>query len=78
MVFVAKHLRSSVYDYLADMKQIRELPEFKRNFENSKNKEKLVMIVTVDGGPDERLGMKKNFHVRLIILTLTTWMYFSW
>ena len=64
MVFVAKHLRSSVYDYLADMKQIRELPEFKRSFENSKNKEKLVMIVTVDGGPDERLGMKKNVHVR--------------
>ena len=66
-----------MYDYLADMKQIRELPEFKRSFENSKNKEKLVMIVTVDGGPDERLGMKKNVHVRLIILTLTTWMYFS-
>ena len=54
MVFeVQKHLGSSVYNHLVDMKRIRELLEFERSFKNSKNKEKLVMIVTVFGGLDE-------------------------
>ena len=44
------------------MKQIRELPEFKKNFKNSKTqktKKKLVMIVTVDRGPDENPRYEK-------------------
>ena len=49
----AKHLGSRASNHLTNMKQIRELPEFKRSFKNSKNKEKPIMIVTVDGGPDE-------------------------
>ena len=35
------------------MKRIRDLPEFERSFKKSKNKGEPVMIVTVDGGPDE-------------------------
>ena len=58
------------------MKQIRELQEFERSFKNSKNAEKPVMIVTADGDHMKTLGMKKQFHVRLNILTLTTWMVF--
>ena len=42
------------------MKQIRELPEFERSFKNSKNKEKRVMIVNVNGGPDENPRCKKT------------------
>ena len=31
----AKHLGSSAYNHLADMKRIRELPEFEKSFKNS-------------------------------------------
>ena len=49
----AKHLGLSAYYHLAYMKRIRKPLEFKRSFKNLKNEEKQVMIVTVDGGPDE-------------------------
>ena len=35
------------------MKRIRKLPEYEKSYKNSKNEEKPVMIVSVDGGPDE-------------------------
>ena len=56
----AKHLGSSVYNHLVDMKRTRELPELERSLKNSKNEEKPVMIVTVDGGPDENPRYEKT------------------
>ena len=35
------------------MNRARYLPEFTKSFQNQQSKEKKVMIVTVDGGPDE-------------------------
>ena len=55
----AKHLGSGTYNHLVGMKQIQELSEFERNFKDSKNEEKLVMIVIVDGGPDEKPRYEK-------------------
>ena len=49
----AKHTGSSAFHHLIDMKRIRSLPEFEPSFKNSKNSKKPVMIITVDGGPDE-------------------------
>ena len=49
----ANNLGLSAYNHLVEMKRIQELPEFERSFNNSKNEENLIMIVTVDGGPDE-------------------------
>ena len=46
----AKHTGFSAFHHLVDMKRIRSLPEFESSFKNSK---KPVMIITVDGGPDE-------------------------
>ena len=46
----AKHLGSCAYNHLVDMKRIRELPEFEKSYKNSKNEEKPLMIVSVDGG----------------------------
>ena len=48
----AKHSQSSVLYHLQDRKLIRSLDEFSGSFENESNV-KPVMIVTVDGGPDE-------------------------
>ena len=49
----AKHSGSSAFHHLQDMNRARSLPEFTESFENQQSKEKKVMIVTVDGGPDE-------------------------
>ena len=49
----AKHLGSSAYNHLVDMKRVRVLPEFEKSFKNSIGEDKSVFIVTVDGGPDE-------------------------
>ena len=49
----AKHSGSSAFDHLQDMNRARYLPEFTESFQNQQSKEKKVMIVTVDGGPDE-------------------------
>ena len=48
----AKHSQSNVLYHLQDRKLIRSLDEFSGSFENESNV-KPVMIVTVDGGPDE-------------------------
>ena len=61
------------------MKQTRELPEFERNFKDSKNEEKLVMIVTVDGGRDENPRYEKAITCVVDSLnTYMTWMRCSW
>ena len=49
----SKHSGSSAFHHLQDMKRIRTLDSFKDSFHNSKGEQKPVMIVTVDGGPDE-------------------------
>eukprot|EP00794_Sanderia_malayensis_P004092 gene4092-4646_t len=49
----AKHSGSSALNHLCDMNRARSLPEFTESFQNRQSQEKKVMIVTVDGGPDE-------------------------
>ena len=55
----AKPTGSSAYSHLQDMKRIRSLPEFAESF-NFDETEKKVMIVTVDGGPDENPRYQKT------------------
>ena len=55
----AKHTGSSAYSHLQDMKRIRSLPEFAESFKFDET-EKKVMIVTVDGGPDENPRYQKT------------------
>ena len=55
----AKHTGSSAYSHLQDMKRIRSLPEFAESFKLDETKKK-VMIVTVDGGPDENPRYQKT------------------
>ena len=49
----AKHSGSSAFHHLQDMNRARSLPEFTESFQNQQSKEKKVMVVTADGGPDE-------------------------
>ena len=44
------------------MKRVRSLPEFRSSFQNDQNEEKKVMIVTVDGGPDENPRYKNTIN----------------
>ena len=55
----AKHTGSSAYSHLQDMKRIRSLPEFAESFAQNE-KEKKVMIITTDGGPDENPRYQKT------------------
>ena len=56
----AKHSGSSAFHHLQDMNRARSLPEFTESFQNQQSLEKRVMIVTVDGGPDENPRYSKN------------------
>ena len=49
----AKHSGSSAFSHLQDMRRIRSPPEFRSSFQNDRQQEKKVMIISVDGGPDE-------------------------
>ena len=49
----AKHSGSSTFHHHRDMNKVRSLPEFSDSFQDKSSKEKKVMIVTVDGSPDE-------------------------
>ena len=49
----AKHSGSSAFHHLRDMSRAYSLPEFTESFQNQHSREKKVMIVTVDEGPDE-------------------------
>ena len=49
----AKHSGSSEFHHLRDMNKARCLPKFTESFQNQQSREKKVMIVTVDGGPDK-------------------------
>ena len=48
----AKHSRSSAFAHLQDMTRLCSLPEFSSSFQTDRGKEKKVMTITVDGGPD--------------------------
>ena len=48
-----KHSGSSAFHHLRDMTRARSLPKFVESFQNQHSGEKKVMIVRVDGGPDE-------------------------
>ena len=56
----AKHSGSSALNHLRDMNRARSLPEFTESFQNRQSQEKKVMIVTVDGGPDENPRYSNN------------------
>ena len=49
----AKLSGSSPFHHLQNMNRSRSLPEFTESFQNQQSKEKKVMIVTVDRGPDQ-------------------------
>ena len=65
----AKHSTSSVFAHFQDMMRVRSLPEFATSFQNDRHKEKKVMIVTVDGGPDEnpRYGKTINCSIKYFV-----------
>ena len=42
----AKHLGSSAFNHLVDMKRVRNLPAFENSFKNAKGEDKSVMIIT--------------------------------
>ena len=44
------------------MNRVRSLPEFASSFQTDKQEEKKVMIVTVDGGPDENPRYEKTIN----------------
>ncbi|CAB3979549.1 Hypothetical predicted protein [Paramuricea clavata] len=56
----AKHTSSSAYAYLKDMNRVCELSEFKESLFTSDGISKPIMMVTVDGGPDENPRYKKT------------------
>ena len=65
----AKHSTSSAFAHFQDMMRVRSLPEFATSFQNDRHKEKKVMIVTVDGGPDEnpRYGKTINCSIKYFV-----------
>ena len=48
-----KHSGLSAFYHLRDMNRACSLPEFTKSFQNQHYREKKIMIVTVDGDPDE-------------------------
>lgn len=69
----AKHLGSIAYQHLIDMECVPLV--LKISLKYSKNEGKLVMVISVD--EMKTLSMKKEFLVLSIILTMMTWMQFS-
>ena len=57
-----KHSSSTAYHHLQDMKRIRRLPEFESSFfiDGVVGQSKPMMIITVDGGPDENPRYEKT------------------
>ena len=58
----AKHSASSAFAHFQDMMRVLSLPEFATSFQVDRHEEKKVMIVTVDGGPDETRDIKKTIN----------------
>ena len=64
-----KHSASSAFAHFQDMMRVRSLPEFPTSFKIDRHEEKKVMIVTVDGGPDEnpRYEKTKNYSIKYFV-----------
>ena len=65
----AKHSGSSAYHHLQDIKCIRSLDIFNDSFNIETSKLKLLMIVSVDGGPDENPRLAKTIKYAIDYLT---------
>ena len=46
---------------------MHSLPEFAISFQTDRHEEKRVMMVTVDGGPDENLRYEKTFQRGMLL-----------
>ena len=57
-----KHSASSAFAHFQDMMRVCSLPEFATSFQTDRHKEKKVMTVTVNGGPDENLRYEKTIN----------------
>ena len=64
-----KHSGSSADPHLQDMKRIRSLDIFNDSFNNNTSESKPVMIVTVDGGPDENPRYTKTIECAIDYFT---------
>ena len=53
-----KYSRSSAFPHLHDMNRVRSLPEVTNSFQNQNPKEKKVMILIFDRGPDNNRGIR--------------------
>ena len=60
---IAKHSVSSAFAHFQDMISVRFLPDSATTFRNDRHEEKKVMIVTVDGGPDENPRYEKKYKM---------------
>ena len=58
----AKHSASSAFAHFQDMMRVRSLPAFATSFQTGRHEEKKIIIVTVDGGPDENPRYEKTIN----------------
>ena len=58
----AKHSDSSAYHHLLDRKCVQSLDIFNGSFNNDTDDLKPVMIITIDGGPDDNTRYTKNIR----------------
>ena len=71
-----KHSASSVYHHLQDIKCIRSLDIFIDSFNIETSELKPIMIVTVDGDPDENPRLAKTIKYAIDYLTTQDLMHF--
>ena len=64
-----KHSCSSAYHHLQDMKRIRSLNIFNHSFNNDTSESKPIMVVTVDGSPDENPRYAKTIECAINYFT---------
>ena len=64
-----KHSGSGAYPHLQDMKRIRSLDIFNDSCNNNNSESKPVMIVTIDGGPDENPRYTKTIKCAIDYFT---------
>ena len=60
-----KHSASYAFAHFQDRMRVRSLPEFTTSFQTDRLEEKKVMIVIVDGGPDENPKYEKTISFLL-------------
>ena len=60
------------------MMRVRSLLEFVTSFQTDRHEKKKVIIVTVDGGPDENLRYEKTINCSIKYFVEMALMRFSW